>query len=533
MAKSNLFTDIWGGWVGFWKEFAGSPPKTVATRNAQLAKPRTTKPVLPPPQKTVMVPKPPQKAAKAATRALKKRMKIERPVEVLERVDPPAPFPEQHIETPKERLARLERMDRQKKTRQDPRTKHRRQMLWMNPGTDALRMAHLAFENGLELPGWAKPVKDALTFDKHRLYFENLPMLDKEEKRVLVKKEYFDPKGFSTIGPIYDKFATTHANLTRADVRRILRSLETYQLNFRRRLPPKVMSRMNLKAPGTILLDTFFPSRLNGWRSDLAGVTTCMDAWSRYVQCYALESKSKKTVGKGIRAFLKRFASLGHLPKMILCDKGSELKDAGPAMERYRTKPGQQLVFHSQTGKPVNLVESTQAQIQRRMQVFATSGITDDYSAVLDDICSSINNQKRPERGNKTPLELLAMSKEERLEVNANKRFGVATPDERFQDLVPGMHVRVLMMTLKEQVTNKKKGFSEKWSRDVYIVKKKVALQGNPAAFRYFLHGDSLTYFRHELLKVPKEVDRQVYDLVTHRERVVADEDFGDAEWAP
>ena len=283
------------------------------------------------------------------------------------------------------------------------------------------------------------------------------------------------------------------------------------------------------------MCDMFFPSKNAGWRADLAGVLTVMDAWSRFVRAYAMESKRKNTVQKGMEKFLREFASKGHIPRMMLCDKGSELKGAAQAMEPYRTKPGQ-MVFHSQTGKPVNLVEQTQAQIQRRMQIFRTSGVTDDYSAILESVTDSINNQKRPQRGNKTPLELLKLDKEGRTLVNANNRFGVATPDERFKHLVPGNHVRVLMMTLKEQATGAKKGFTEKWSRDIYRVRKKVALQGNPGAFRYFLDGDSESYFRHEVLKVPKNTDTEVFDMVSHQEKVVTDandwEEEGEA-WQP
>ena len=521
---SNIVSDAWHGWVDFWKEIAGykgtrNEYSTTQTRKVQ--KPKIAKI----PASAVKIPKrepqPPRRIEKPTTKA--DQAKIE---EVEKSLDPPAPFPklqEEHVETPAERMIRLQKREERKRT--DNRSKMRRHLLWMNPGTEKLRIAHQAFLQGLGLPSWCVPLQGAMRFDDERLYFEDRPMLTTEEKRALVKKEYFDPAGFSTIQPIYDKFQDKYANLTRADVRRVLRSLETYQLNFRRRHPPKVMSRMNLKQPGIIMCDMFFPSKNDGWRADLAGVLTVMDAWSRYVRCYAMESKKAKTVQKGIERFLQEFASMGHIPKMMLCDKGSELKGAYEAMERYRTKPGT-LVFHSQTGKPVNLVESTQAQIQRRMAVFRTSGITDDYSSILGHITDSINNQKRPERGNKTPIELLKLDKEGRALVNANNRFGVATPDERFKDLFPGMHVRVLMMTLKEQATNKKKGFTEKWSRDVYRVKRKAALQGNPGAFRYWLHGDDLSYFRHELLKVPGNTDREVLDLVTRREAVIGDEDW-------
>ena len=258
----------------------------------------------------------------------------------------------------------------------------------------------------------------------------------------------------------------------------------------------------------------------------MAGVVTVMDAYSRFVRAYAVERKTKKLVGQAITKFLKEFASKGHLPLLFLSDKGSELKGAAEAMEPYRRKPGS-LVRHSQTGKPVNLVEQTQAQIQRRMQVFRTAGLTDDYSAILEPITDSINSQPRPGHSNKTPLELLALSKEEREALNHRSSFGVATPDDRFKPLKTGDSVRTLMMTFKEQQTGKKKGFAEKWSRDVYLIDRKAALQGNPGQFRYWLWGSPDSYFRHELLKVPRETDIDALPLTGVRETVIG-EDWSD-----
>jgi len=129
-------------------------------------------------------------------------------------------------------------------------------------------------------------------------------------------------------------------------------------------------------------------------------------------------------VKKAMEKFMREFASLGHLPKIILCDKGTDLAPAKEVIEPYRTKPGP-MVLHSTTGKPVNLVEQTQAQIQRRMQVFRTSGITDDPGVILQDICDSINNQKRRARGNLTPLELLKLNKQEIEHINSFIRIGL------------------------------------------------------------------------------------------------------------
>ena len=76
--------------------------------------------------------------------------------------------------------------------------------------------------------------------------------------------------------------------------------------------------------------------------------------------------------------------------------------------------------------------------------------------------------------------------------------------------LFKGSKVRVLLMTFKEQVQNKIKGFAPKWSRDIYTVTRKVALQGNPNNFRYFLYQEQQSYYRHELLWVPRETDRGI-----------------------
>ena len=286
---------------------------------------------------------------------------------------------------------------------------------------------------------------------------------------------------------------------------------------------------MSMKQPGVILADMFFPSKTLGWRK-IGGVLTMMDAWSRYVQCYAVERKTKALVKVGMERFMRDFTSLGHIPKVLLSDKGTDLAPAAEVMEAYRRKPGK-LVLHSTTGKPVMLVESTQAQIQRRMQVFRTSEITDDPSEILADICRSINNQKRPDRGNLTPLQLLKLNKEERGHINAMYRDRTHIPEVKgLRELRPGHHVRLLLMTFKEQVQNKTKGFAPKWSRDIFTVRKKQSLQGNPEHYRYFLHGEQESYFRHELLWVPKNVDTEIVDgYVVHREQLIA-EAFSDYE---
>ena len=433
---------------------------------------------------------------------------------LVRRVDPPRPFDidEQYLETPKERRDRMERQPKKKVLNpfsQPPMSKLRRHLLYLNPGTEKVLAAHRAFKSGTEMPAWTQHLMGGLTYDSKNLFYENLPLATTEQKRLAVKDIYFNPEGPSTIQPIVDALYPQYANISRVNVRRILRSLETYQRNFGRRLPPKVLSRMSMTKPGVILTDMFFPSRKHGWRK-FGGCVTMMDAWSRFVGCYAVERKTKGLVKKAMERFMRDFTSHGHLPKMILMDQGSDLVAAKDVIEAYRTKPGK-LVFYSKVGKPVQLVEQTQAQIQRRMAVFRTSGLTDDASSILEDISTSINNQKRPDRGNLTPIQLLKLNKKDRLAVNALYGEKTELPEIKgLRPLFPGSTVRILLMTFKEQVQNKVKGFAPKWSRDIYVVNKKTALQGNPNNFRYFLKGTKQSYFRHELLWIPREVDQEV-----------------------
>ena len=123
-------------------------------------------------------------------------------------------------------------------------------------------------------------------------------------------------------------------------------------------------------------------------------------------------------------------------------------------------------------------------------------------------------NQRRPRRGNHTPYELLSLSDRERKLLNdkfSDKFYGVGIEAQKKLPLLKnGDHVRKLMMTVKEQIENKKKGFQAKWSKKVYQVLGKRALKRNRYVYRYQIGDPKRTYLRHELLLIPKKVDREV-----------------------
>ena len=423
------------------------------------------------------------------------------------------------IEGPQERVNRIQTPAVKKKVRKNRQfyettlSKKRQHLLFMNPGTDKVLLARDALISNTTLPAWAIPFEDQLSLDDKVLLFEGLQMATLEEKRVAVKRQYFDPKGFSTILPITDYLRTRFANITKGNVQRILRSLETYQRNFSRRRPPRIMGRMMLKNPGIIAMDMFFPTKkIAGWEGKWSCLT-CMDCWSRYSHAYALPNKKFVTVEAAMTKFLQEFASFGFPPRRILSDKGSDMAAARKVMEKYRMKKdgNRPMVVHTQTAQPVNIVEAMNAEYQRRMQVFRTSGLTDDPSVLLEDISYSINHQKRPTRGNLTPIQLLALNEEERKKVNAmwDDRNDDIPEVQGLPKLYVGNSCRILLMTRKEQATNAKKGFTAKWSTEVYTVLRKIAIPKNRENYRYFV-GTHQSYFRHELLKIPRGGYRNV-----------------------
>ena len=410
-----------------------------------------------------------------------------------------------------------------------------RRMLFMNPGDEKIRMCVYSITHSMELPKWARPYTSLLSVQGDTLYFDvmgkPMPFAYSDQKRSLVKRLYFNPKKASTIQPITDDLRKQFCNITKRDVTRILKTFETYQRNFMRHRPPKVLGRMVLTQPGILACDMFFPSKLLGWRK--MNCLAVMDTWSRFCRCYALPRKDFKSAEVALTRFCQEFTALGHLPRRMLADRGTDLSAAKKVMETYRKKKDGQgpMVLHSAAGTPINIIEAMNSQIQRRMQVFRTSGLTDDPSVLLDDITDQINSQKRPDRGNLTPLELLALTPAERQAVNRIYTDRTEIPEvPGLKPIFPGNFVRILNMTRKEQIQNKTKGFAPKWSKSVYTIKKKLPIAKNKTQFRYYLHETSAWYYRHELLRIPDVLDKKVVrGLINHREKVVApDENWSD-----
>ena len=426
----------------------------------------------------------------------------------------------------------LERPKRQDPVQASTLSANKRHILFLNVGDERILEAVRALTRNQEKPPWMRYLKGIVAKNGRLFLDENGTLLEfalKNEKRVAVKSLYFDPKEPATIQPITDKLRSKFCNISRTNVRNILRSLESYQLMFPRRKQPKIQHHTVYTKPGVIAMDTFFKSGGKGWHK--MNVLVCMDVWSRFSRAYALEKKEASFFKLAMQSFFQEFTSLGHLPRRLLTDKGSELFVGTALMEKYRLPRDGQKILHQKsfTGTPIQVVENMNAQYQRRLEPFLISGLHKDVEDLLWDISEQLNNQKRQRRGNFTPYQLLNLGQRERADVNRSYKgdFGIGVEAQKKLPLLRvGSHVRKLEMTYKEQETNKKKGFEEKWSRKVFQVLHITALRRNPNLKKYSI-GAERTFYRHELLLIPKKVDQEVMIFPTSDRFIVED------QWIP
>jgi hypothetical protein len=405
-----------------------------------------------------------------------------------------------------------------------------RHILFMNVGDAPVLGAVQWLNSGGQRPPWTTNV-EGLSAQRMTLFLTEggtrRPFALRAEKRNAVKRLYFDPKEPSTIQPITDKLRHKFCNISRSNVRGVLKSLETYQLMRPRRKMPAIQHHTLYTKPGVIAMDSFFPSEKSGWLK--RNVLVCMDVWSRFSRAYAVERREQRFYKVAMTAFFKELMSLGVMPRRLLTDKGSELHVGTPLMEKFRLPRDGQKPLHlrSVTGTPVQAVENLNAQYQRRLEPYRIADIHDDVAPLLWDISEQLNNQRRPKRGNHTPYELLQMGDTQRREVNRvydESYHGIGVEAQKKLPLLKnGDHVRKLEMTFKDQASGKLKGFQEKWSRRIYQVLGKTALNRNKHVYRFRIGDPKRTYFRHELLLVPKDVDSEILVFPTSGSHLVQD----------
>ena len=108
---------------------------------------------------------------------------------------------------------------------------------WIMPGPAKVDQARRALQFSGQAPKWLDVVgRENVELVDGRLHVKQLPVLTRAEVRAKIKTEYFSARGASVPKAIYKKLRTEVANVSERSVRRIVESLETYQLT--KRQPP-------------------------------------------------------------------------------------------------------------------------------------------------------------------------------------------------------------------------------------------------------------------------------------------------------
>jgi len=245
---------FWSEIAATWREFQAGPK----TKRRKAWRPT----FVPLPKQTVST----QRQVLSSPKLKTQRLKVIKAKLPISKPEPKEASWNDVIDTPQDRVERIttpaiaQKIRKTRRFYQHDMAKSHKHLLFMGPGDSAIDQAAQSLASGSALPLWATHFASHLTLRNGRLLFDNMPMLRSQEKRNAVKRLYFNPKEPTGIQPICDEIRKKYANVSKGDVTRILRSLETYQLNFRRRLPVKVLGKMSLKQPGMIAIDMFFPS---------------------------------------------------------------------------------------------------------------------------------------------------------------------------------------------------------------------------------------------------------------------------------
>ena len=382
----------------------------------------------------------------------------------------------------------------------------------MMPGDASVRKAKLWLSTRMGVPPlWVKKVgADNLSIRSGRLHVTGIPVFNTREVAGLVKKMYYSARGASTPYAIHSKLAPRVANCSAASVRRVVGTLETYQVTKRVLKPPDNRGHKNWMTPGTLQADTTFT---DGRYDKKFAIAVMHDVWSGYTRAFVVENETAAVSARAMKKFGQELLSrFGVRPKILMTDKGSEYATFGRLARTWRAKH-----LASPTGKPINEIESKNAMLKRRLEIqLVAHGQTRNISGILEDICEDINTTPRQWREGHTPVQLLTMSARMRKEVNRaslKKRRNYTHSEpfrSRLKEVGVGTRVRRILWTTKDIKTRPmgKKGHMEKWSREIYKVLK-IITQRN--AVKKYKINDGLPrwYFRTEIQKVI-QVDTEI-----------------------
>lgn len=412
---------------------------------------------------------------------------------------------------PEEKLIDVVVPDRVKRL---PRTenvsKKIRHLMFTNPGEAKVEELYSHFRTGSERPLWS--LMFDFVWNAPHVKLEDLVL--RRDKQKLVRETYFNSREPSTIEAMWYFFIKKYCNVSKRNIRDCLNKIEMYQIHKKRFHPKPVKGVFNITKQGYVTFDLFFTS--NKWDTKYP-VLSQMDIWSRYVRITALANKTKKLVHSEIQSFLQELLSRGVKLRAMLHDKGSEFLGLDPMAKKFNMRN-----ITSPTGRPILSIEALNSQIERRLEPFMSSGVCDDVSMLVKNVQYQLNH-RQPIRNkqNKLPIQLISMSENEVAGLLVKRRDPVF-----HNDSLPAMKIgdwcRYLVWSRKTQESPAMhKGYEEKYSRTKHQITSVRKSNKDSRIFRYKISGINVSFWRHEIIKIPSETDTIVPRIENLEENVL------------
>jgi hypothetical protein len=146
-------------------------------------------------------------------------------------------------------------------------------------------------------------------------------------------------------------------------------------------------------------IDTVEVSQLASSNDGVKHLLVCIDCFSRYLWVRVLKTKKS---GEVIAALESIFDSMGDLPAQILCDRGTEIKNA--AMRAFLHRRGVKML-HTFSEVKAGIVERCNRSLQNLIYRSMTDRQSRRFVDVLQDVVESYNSRPHRSIDGLTPAE--------------------------------------------------------------------------------------------------------------------------------
>ena len=202
----------------------------------------------------------------------------------------------------------------------------------------------------------------------------------------LVKKIFTNPKNpaaFSSIENILREVKKTFPKATRAQVKEILRSVDSYTLHRPVRHRFRQVKTLGESYRSHIWADLCDVQKIAGENDHVRFLLVCVDGYSRFLWIEPLLDKKPESVLKALKNIFVNF-----MPYYFVCDEGSEFKSVVKAyLEKNEVK-----ICHPHSPHKAYRAERMIRTIRGKMHRHFTQNHTWRYIDILQDLVHGLNN---------------------------------------------------------------------------------------------------------------------------------------------